>query len=91
MNANRYNSLPEAERAALEGIAGRALSASAEAGWNARAQQVIEQITAAGDNTVYTLTADEAAAFGALTLPVRDAVVATIDDGAEVLHTMQGM
>jgi len=91
MNADRYNGLPEAERAALDGIAGRPLSASAEAGWNARAQQVIDQISATGDNTVYTLTADEAAAFGALTLPVRDQAVAGIDGGADVLHTMQGM
>ncbi|MCB1389794.1 MAG: TRAP transporter substrate-binding protein [Rhodobacteraceae bacterium] len=91
MNQGAYDGLPDAERAALDAIAGRPLSASAEAGWNARAQQVIEQITAAGDNTVYTLTDDEAAAFGALTLPVRDAVVAGIDGGAEVLHTMQGM
>jgi len=91
MNADRYNGLPEAERAALDGIAGRPLSASAEAGWNARAQQVIDQISATGDNTVYTLTADEAAAVGALTLPVRDQAVAGIDGGADVLHTMQGM
>ena len=90
MNAGRYESLPEAERAALDAIAGRPLSASAEAGWNARAAQVVEQITAAGDNTVYTLSDDEAAAFSALTYPVRDAVVAGIDGGAEVLSTMQG-
>jgi len=90
MNADRYASLPEGQRAALDAIAGRPLSASAEAGWNARAQQVIDQISATGDNTVYTLSADEAAAFGALTLPVRDQVVASVDDGAHVLAVMQG-
>ncbi|WP_323034454.1 TRAP transporter substrate-binding protein [Pararhodobacter sp.] len=90
MNADRYNGLPEAELAALSAIAGRPLSASAEAGWNARALQVIEQISATGDNTVYTLTDDEAAAFAALTLPVRDAVVSGIEGGAEVLSTMRG-
>ncbi|MCC0078490.1 MAG: TRAP transporter substrate-binding protein [Rhodobacter sp.] len=90
MNADRYNSLPEGERAAIDSIAGRPLSASAEAGWNARAQQVIDQISSTGDNTVYTLSADEAAAFGALTLPVRDQVVASVDDGAHVLAVMQG-
>lgn len=90
MNAERYNGLPEAERAALAAIAGRPLSASAEAGWNARALEVIAQITAAGDNTVYTLTADEAAAFEAITLPVTEQVVASIDGGAEVLRVMQG-
>ena len=90
MNADRYNSLPEAERAALDTIAGRPLSALAEAGWNARAEQVIGQISATGDNTVYTLTADEAAAFAAITLPVRDQVIATIDGGAETFATMTG-
>lgn len=91
MNAERYAALPEAERAALDAIAGRTLSASAEAGWNARAEQVIGQLQAAGDNTVYFLSDAEAAAFGELTLPVRDAVVGGIDGGADVLRTMQGM
>lgn len=90
MNADRYNGLPEGERAALDAIAGRPLSALAEAGWYARAEQVIGQISATGDNTVYTLTPDEAAAFAAITLPVRDQVIATVDGGAEVLATMQG-
>lgn len=91
MNTAAYDGLSDAERASLDAIAGRPLSASAEEGWNARALQVIEQISAAGDNTVYTLTEDEAAAFAALTLPVRDAVVATIPGGEDVLHAMQGM
>jgi TRAP-type C4-dicarboxylate transport system substrate-binding protein len=90
MNADVYNGLPDAQRAAIDSIAGRALSASAEAGWTARAEQVLEQIQATGDNTVYFLSPEEAAPFGELTYPVRDAVVAGIDGGAEVLATMQG-
>ena len=90
MNADRYNSLPDGERAALDTIIGRPLSALAEAGWNARAAQVLEQISSTGDNTVYTLTDDEVAAFGALTYPVREAVISGIDGGEDVLHTMQG-
>ncbi|PTX04993.1 TRAP transporter substrate-binding protein [Pararhodobacter aggregans] len=90
MNQGAYDGLSDDERAALDAIAGRALSQSAEEGWNARAQQVIDQISATGDNTVYTLTPEEAEAFAALTLPVRDAVVATVDGGAEVLSVMQG-
>lgn len=90
MNKARYDSLPEAERAALDTIAGRALSQSAEEGWNAAALRVIESLKATGDNTVYTLTADERAAFEAVTLPVTDAIVA--GGGYEdVLKTMQGM
>lgn len=91
MNKAKYDSLPEDQRVALDAIRGRALSQSAEEGWYARAAQVIEQISATGDNTVYELNADEAAAFGALTLPVADSVIAGIDGGADVLKTMQGM
>ena len=90
MNQARYQGLSAEHRAAIDSIAGRQLSASAEDGWNARAEQVIEQITAIGDNTIIHLSDDEVAAFAALTLPVRDQVIATIDGGAEVLATMQG-
>jgi len=90
MNQARYAGLSAEHRAAIDSIAGRPLSASAEEGWNARALQVIEQVTAAGDNTIIDLTADEIAAFAALTLPVRDQVIATVAGGDEVLATMQG-
>lgn len=89
MNKAKYESLPEAERAALDTIAGRALSKSAEDGWNAAAQSVIEGLIAAGDNTVHTLTDDERTAFEALTHPVTDRIVGEL--GAEsILATMQG-
>jgi TRAP-type C4-dicarboxylate transport system substrate-binding protein len=90
MNQAKYDSLPEEQRAAIDAIAGRPLSQSAEEGWNARAAQVIEQITAAGDNTVYTLTDEERAAFEALTHPVTEAVVSA-GGNEDVLKTMQGM
>ena len=90
MNQAKYDGLSDEEKAALDAIAGRPLSQSAEEGWNARAAQVIEQISSTGDNTVYTLTDDERAAFEALTLPVTDAIIA--EGGYEdVLKTMQGM
>ena len=90
MNKAKYDGLSEGEKAALDAIAGRPLSKSAEDGWNARAAQVIEQISATGDNTVYTLSADERAAFEALTYPVTDKIVS--EGGYEdVLKTMQGM
>ena len=90
MNQAKYDALSADEKAALDAIAGRALSKNAEDGWNARAAQVIESLEAAGDNTVYTLSADERAAFEALTLPVTDKIVS--EGGYEdVLKTMQGM
>ena len=90
MNAARHAGLSAEHRAALDAIAGRTLSASAEAGWNARAAQVLEQIQATGDNEVVFLSDDEIAAFAAVTLPVRDQVVGGIDGGAETLAAMQG-
>jgi TRAP-type transport system periplasmic protein len=90
MNKAKYDSLPDAERAAIDTIAGRPLSKSAEDGWNARAQQVIEQISATGDNTVYTLSADQRAAFEALTYPVAETIVSEGGYG-DILKTMQGM
>ncbi|MBV7410940.1 TRAP transporter substrate-binding protein [Maritimibacter sp. DP1N21-5] len=89
MNKAKYDALPEEQKAALDAIKGRPLSQSAEEGWNARADQVIEEISNTGDNTVYTLTDEERAAFEALTYPIRDEVVGEVG-GSEVLATMQG-
>ncbi|MFZ2099468.1 MAG: TRAP transporter substrate-binding protein [Oricola sp.] len=89
MNQAKYEGLSPEFKKAIDDNSGRALSKSAEDGWNARAQQVIESIKAAGDNNVIELSSDEAAAFGALTEPVTEKVVK--DLGAEdVLATMRG-
>lgn len=90
MNQAKYDSLPDAEKEAIDSIAGRELSNSAEEGWYARAESVIEDISGMDDNTVYTLTDEERAAFEELTYPIRDEVVANVG-GEEVLKTMQGM
>lgn len=89
MNQNTYNGLAEEQRTAIDSIAGRPLSKSAEDGWNAAADRVVAEINATGDNTVYTLSADERAAFEALVLPISDQVVAEVG-GEDVLATMQG-
>lgn len=89
MNQGRYEGLPDDLRAALDANTRAVLSASAEEGWNNRANETIEALEAAGDNTVYTLTDDEAAAFADITLPVTDAVVSEL--GAEdVFAAMRG-
>ncbi|GAB4356154.1 MAG: TRAP transporter substrate-binding protein [Oricola sp.] len=89
MNKAKYDSLSDAFRKAIDDNSGRGLSKSAEDGWNNRAMQVKESLIAAGDNTVIDLTADEAAAFGAITIPVTDKIVKEL--GAEdVLATMKG-
>ncbi|MZR12027.1 C4-dicarboxylate ABC transporter substrate-binding protein [Maritimibacter sp. DP07] len=89
MNQAKYDSLPDDQKAAIDSIAGRELSKSAEEGWYARANSVIEEISAMDDNTVYTLTDEERAAFEELTYPIRDNVVAEVG-GEEVLATMRG-
>lgn len=90
MNKAKFDGLSDEHKAAINSIAGRALSKSAEEGWNARAAQVTQMLQDAGDNTVYFLNDDETAAFNTLTHPVGDSVVAGIDGGAAVLATMQG-
>jgi TRAP-type C4-dicarboxylate transport system substrate-binding protein len=89
MNQAKYDSLPDDQKAAIDAHSGRGLSKSGEDAWNARANDAIEAMKAAGDNTVIELTPEEAAAFGAITTAVSDKVVA--DLGAEaVLATMRG-
>lgn len=89
MNQAKYDSLSQEEKDAIDSIAGRALSQSAEEGWNARAESVIESISGMDDNTVYTLTDEERAAFEELTYPIRERIVGEVG-GEEVLATMQG-
>ncbi|PIE07877.1 MAG: C4-dicarboxylate ABC transporter substrate-binding protein [Rhodobacterales bacterium] len=88
INAARYDGLTDEQKAAINTIAGRPLSQLATAGWEGKSDLEIGKVTAAGDNVVYTLSAEERAAFEALTLPVRDAIVA--EGGNEnVLEVMQ--
>lgn len=90
MNGAKYDSLPQAEKDAIDSVAGRSLSQSAEEGWNARAEQVLKDIEATGDNTVYYLSDDEIAPFAEITLPVKDKIVAE-QGNEDVLKAMQGM
>lgn len=90
MNADRYNSLSAEHKAAIDANSREILSKSAEDGWNAKAQRVIESIKASGDNTVIELSDEEAAAFGKLTLPVTDRIVGEIDGGKDILAAMRG-
>jgi TRAP-type C4-dicarboxylate transport system substrate-binding protein len=90
MNEAKYQSLPADQQAAIDANSGRGLSKLAEDGWNARAIDVINAITTAGDNTIIELTDDEAAAFGEFTLPVAAGVIGQIAGGQEVYDTMRG-
>ncbi|GKX34227.1 MAG: C4-dicarboxylate ABC transporter substrate-binding protein [Rhizobiaceae bacterium MnEN-MB40S] len=89
MNQGKYDSLPDALKAAIDKNSGRSLSQSGEEGWNARADDVLQSIKDAGDNTVIVLSDDEAAAFGELTLPVTDKLIAEMN-AQDVLSAMRG-
>lgn len=89
MNKARYDGLTPEFRKAIDDNSGRALSKSAEDGWNARAQQVIDQISATGDNTIINLSDDEIKAFADITLPVTQKIVDQV--GAQnVFDSMNG-
>ncbi|NIZ11372.1 TRAP transporter substrate-binding protein [Pseudooceanicola sp. HF7] len=89
MNKARYDALGEAEKAALDSVRGRTLSQSAEEGWFARADQIIEGLKSKEGTTVIELSAEEAAPFNALTEPLTDAIAEEVD-GADVLAIMRG-
>ena len=89
MNQGRYDGLTDDQKAAIDKFAGEYLSKSAETAWNKRATETIAELDADPNKTVITLTDDEAAAFGELTIPVTEKVVGEL--GAEdVLTSMRG-
>lgn len=89
MNEARYEGLSDEFKKAVDDNSGFELSKHGEETWNARGADAIAAVKASGDNTVIELSPDEAAAFGALTLPVTDEIVKEL--GAEdVLAAMQG-
>ncbi len=88
MNQNRFDGLPADQQAAIDEHSGPWLSRHGEEGWNAYANETIERLKAAENETVIDLSDAQAAAFGALTLPVTERIVAEI--GAEdVLAAMR--
>lgn len=86
MNAAKFDGLTDEQKAAIDSVAGRVLSKSAEDGWAARSAEVIAGLEADAGKTVYTLTPEERAAFEALTLPVADAFIAKT--GTEEVRTV---
>ncbi len=89
MNEGRYDALPEDQKAALDEIAGRPLSKSAEDAWNAKGEAAIAEVKAAGDNTVIELSPEEAQAFADRVEGVRDAEIAAAG-GEATYATMTG-
>lgn len=89
MSKEKYDSLPDDQKAAIDANSGRGLSKSAEDAWNAKAEQTIVDLKADSKNTVIELSPEEVEAFAKYTLPVAEKVIA--DLGAEdVLKAMRG-
>jgi len=89
MSEAKYNSLSDADKAAIDAASGIGLSKSAEDAWNATANAGIEAARATGDNTIVDLTPEEAQAFADAVAGVVDSYVAAVD-GAATLAALRG-
>ncbi len=89
MNKERYDALPEDQRAALDKHSGVELSKSAEQLWGEKGVEAIEMVKGTGDNTVIELTPEEAEAFAAVTLNIRDKVIVDVG-GEQAFAVMRG-
>lgn len=89
MGQATYDALSAEHRAAIDAVAGEALSRNAEEAWNATAAAALEAARATGDNTVVDLTPAEAQAFADAVAAVVETYVASVD-GAATLAKMRG-
>lgn len=90
MNKAKYDGLPDDQKAAIDAIAGRGLSNSAETAWNAKADKTIVDLKANTAKTVIELDAAGVDAFAKITLPVAEKVIASVDGGADTIKAMRG-
>jgi TRAP-type C4-dicarboxylate transport system substrate-binding protein len=94
MNREKYDALSDADRAALDANIGPELSKSGEEGWNARATEAMDMLRADPAKTVITLSAEDSEPFNAITIPLRDEVVAELEaqglPAAAVVAAMTG-
>ena len=89
MNQDRYDNLPEKMQAAVNANSGRAFSQHAEAAWNAKAEDTIQELQEVGDNTIVELTDEQTAAFAERIVPVTKRLIAEIT-AEDVLAAMRG-
>jgi TRAP-type C4-dicarboxylate transport system substrate-binding protein len=94
MNQAKYDALPEAEKAAIDAIAGPMLSQSGEENWGRVAGEILEELRADPSKTVIDLSEEESAAFNEITLAAREQVIAELDaegkPASDVLAAMTG-
>lgn len=94
MNEAKYESLPDAEKAAIDAASGAGLSQSGEENWGRVANEVLDELRADPNKTVIELSEEESAAFNEITLAVRDQVISELDaegmPASDVLAVMTG-
>jgi TRAP-type C4-dicarboxylate transport system substrate-binding protein len=88
MGQGSYGALSAEAKAVVDGAIGRGVSTSAETAWNATGQAGVARARGDAKNTFVDLTAEEAAAFAALVMPVTEAYVASVG-GEAALAAMQ--
>ncbi|MDQ0314045.1 TRAP transporter substrate-binding protein [Amorphus orientalis] len=89
MNQGAYDALPEDQKAAIDNNSGRGLSRSGEEGWNARARETLEKVSADPDNTVIRLSEEEIAPFDTVATETRDRLIQEMG-GEDVYAAMKG-
>ncbi|MCW1932296.1 TRAP transporter substrate-binding protein [Pararhodobacter zhoushanensis] len=93
MSQASYDALSPEHQAAIDDASGLALANSGEAGWNAHADETIAALRADPNENVIDLRPEEIAAFDAITVQLRDDVVAEMDgrgiDASATLAAMQ--
>jgi len=94
MNKAKYDGLPADLKAAVDANSREKLSKSGEEGWLATTAVSMGRLKADPAKKVITLSAEEIAAFNAITIPLRDSVVAELDKqglpASAVLAAMTG-
>ena len=90
MSEATYAGLSDDQKAAVDAASGLSLSKSGEAAWEGKSAAILETLRGTDGKTVIDLSADEAAAFGDITLAIADAVIAEVDGGAATVAAMKG-
>lgn len=88
MGQGSYDKLSDDAKATVDGAIGRAVSNNAETAWNATSDASLERARGDSKNTFVDLSADEAAAFADLVIPVTNAYVEAVG-GQATLAAMQ--
>lgn len=89
MSKDKYDGLPDDQKAAIDTASGAGLSESAETAWRAAAEEAVKVARASGDNVVIDLDEAQAKAFADAVADVVNGYVADVG-GDAALASMRG-